>query len=126
MFLGQAGTFLSFQARRSSAKRSSTSDLTVLVQPVQVAFLVVSVVTVHHLFYLLLQSFLRNERENALLTVIEETRRRVSFLTCLKLPAFSLTQWWIAPSYVHVFSLTQWWIAPPHLMYMYFLLHDSR
>ena len=29
MFLGQAGTFLSFQARRSSAKRSSTSDLTV-------------------------------------------------------------------------------------------------
>ena len=30
MFLGQAGTFLSFQARRSSAKRSSTSDLTVL------------------------------------------------------------------------------------------------
>ena len=30
MFLGQAGTFLSFQARCSSAKRSSTSDLTVL------------------------------------------------------------------------------------------------
>ena len=29
MFLGQAGTFLSFQARRSSAMRSSTSDLTV-------------------------------------------------------------------------------------------------
>ena len=29
MFLGQAGTFLSFQARRSTAKRSSTSDLTV-------------------------------------------------------------------------------------------------
>ena len=29
MFLGQAGTFLSFQARRSSAKRSSASDLTV-------------------------------------------------------------------------------------------------
>ena len=29
MFFGQAGTFLSFQARRSSAKRSSTSDLTV-------------------------------------------------------------------------------------------------
>ena len=29
MFLGQAGTFLSFQARRSSAKRSSTYDLTV-------------------------------------------------------------------------------------------------
>ena len=29
MFLGQAGTFLSFQARRSSATRSSTSDLTV-------------------------------------------------------------------------------------------------
>ena len=28
MFLGQAGTFLSFQARRSSATRSSTSDLT--------------------------------------------------------------------------------------------------
>ena len=30
MFLGQAGMFLSFQARRSSATRSSTSDLTVL------------------------------------------------------------------------------------------------
>ena len=30
MFLGQAGTFLSFQARRSSATRSSTSDLTVV------------------------------------------------------------------------------------------------
>ena len=30
MFLGQAGIFLSFQARRSSATRSSTSDLTVL------------------------------------------------------------------------------------------------
>ena len=30
MFLGQAGTFLSFQARRSSATRSSTSDLTVM------------------------------------------------------------------------------------------------
>ena len=30
MFLGQAGTFLSFQARRTSAKRSSTSDLTVV------------------------------------------------------------------------------------------------
>ena len=30
MFLDQAGMFLSFQARRSSAKRSSTSDLTVL------------------------------------------------------------------------------------------------
>ena len=30
MFLGQAGTFLSFQARCSSATRSSTSDLTVL------------------------------------------------------------------------------------------------
>ena len=30
MFLGQAGMFLSFQARRSSAKRSSTSDLTVV------------------------------------------------------------------------------------------------
>ena len=29
MFLGQAGTFLSFQARRSLAMRSSTSDLTV-------------------------------------------------------------------------------------------------
>ena len=29
MFLGQAGTVLSFQARRSSAMRSSTSDLTV-------------------------------------------------------------------------------------------------
>ena len=29
MFLGQAGMFLSFQARRSSATRSSTSDLTV-------------------------------------------------------------------------------------------------
>ena len=29
MFLGQVGTFLSFQARRSSAKRSSASDLTV-------------------------------------------------------------------------------------------------
>ena len=29
MFLGQAWTFLSFQARRSSATRSSTSDLTV-------------------------------------------------------------------------------------------------
>ena len=29
MFLGQAGTFLSFQARRSWATRSSTSDLTV-------------------------------------------------------------------------------------------------
>ena len=28
MFLGQAGTFLSFQARRSSATHSSTSDLT--------------------------------------------------------------------------------------------------
>ena len=32
MFLGQAGPFFSFQARRSSAKRSSTSDLTVLSQ----------------------------------------------------------------------------------------------
>ena len=30
MFLGQAGMFLSFQARRSSAMRSSTSDLTVV------------------------------------------------------------------------------------------------
>ena len=30
MFLGQAGTFLSFQARRSSATHSSTSDLTVV------------------------------------------------------------------------------------------------
>ena len=30
MFLGQAGMFLSFQARRSSATRSSTSDLTVV------------------------------------------------------------------------------------------------
>ena len=30
MFLGQAGTFLSLQARRSSAMRSSTSDLTVI------------------------------------------------------------------------------------------------
>ena len=30
MFLDQAGTFLSFQARRSSAKRSSTSNLTVV------------------------------------------------------------------------------------------------
>ena len=30
MFLGQGGTFLSFQARRSSATRSSTSDLTVV------------------------------------------------------------------------------------------------
>ena len=29
MFFGQAGAFLSFQARRSSAMRSSTSDLTV-------------------------------------------------------------------------------------------------
>ena len=29
MFLGQAGMFLSFQARRSSATRSSTSDVTV-------------------------------------------------------------------------------------------------
>ena len=29
MFLGQAGTFLSFQARRSSATRSSASDLIV-------------------------------------------------------------------------------------------------
>ena len=29
MFLGQAGMFLSLQARRSSATRSSTSDLTV-------------------------------------------------------------------------------------------------
>ena len=29
MFMGQAGMFLSFQARRSSATRSSTSDLTV-------------------------------------------------------------------------------------------------
>ena len=29
MFLGQAGMFLLFQARRSSATRSSTSDLTV-------------------------------------------------------------------------------------------------
>ena len=28
MFLGQAGLFLSFQARRSSGKRSSASDLT--------------------------------------------------------------------------------------------------
>ena len=31
MFFGQAGMFLSFQARRSSAMRSSTSDLTVVV-----------------------------------------------------------------------------------------------
>ena len=30
MLLGQAWTFLPFQARRSSAKRSSTSDLTVV------------------------------------------------------------------------------------------------
>ena len=30
MFLDQAGMFLSFQARRSSATRSSTSDLTVI------------------------------------------------------------------------------------------------
>ena len=30
MFLGQAGMFLSFQDRRSSATRSSTSDLTVI------------------------------------------------------------------------------------------------
>ena len=30
MFSGQAGTFLSFQARRSSAKQSSASDLTVI------------------------------------------------------------------------------------------------
>ena len=29
MFLGQAGMFLSFQAKRSSATRFSTSDLTV-------------------------------------------------------------------------------------------------
>ena len=33
MFLGQAGTFLSFQARRSSAMRSLMSDLTVLLYP---------------------------------------------------------------------------------------------
>ena len=33
MFLGQAGMFLSVQARRSSATRSSTSDLTVDVGP---------------------------------------------------------------------------------------------
>ena len=31
MFLGQAGMFLSFQAKRSSATRSSTSDLTVVI-----------------------------------------------------------------------------------------------
>ena len=31
MFLDQAGTFLSYKARRSSAKRSSTSDLTVYI-----------------------------------------------------------------------------------------------
>ena len=30
MFLGQAGLFLSFQAGRSSATHSSTSDLTVV------------------------------------------------------------------------------------------------
>ena len=33
MFLGQTGMFLSFQARRSSATRSSTSDLTVVSVP---------------------------------------------------------------------------------------------
>ena len=42
MFLGQAGMFLSFQARCSSAMRSSTSDLTVLIVVVNSVPLVTS------------------------------------------------------------------------------------